>query len=199
MFMDTLTQNLNGMARVSRAFACTLICLVLLTNTHEARASAAAERYVKQIGSNVLAAANSGSATQFRAILRRHADLRTIAKFALGRYARKLPAKQRAQFHMVVENMITKAFAANSARLRGNNIRIVGSTVSGNHGVVVSTQIVGGSGMQIKWRIANAGGRLRIKDINVSGIWLSHRLRQKVANQFKRNKQEFAAAFTTLK
>lgn len=199
MFADRFHTEKTGAGLASRIFAFAFFSLTLLAVTPDARASAAAERYVNQVGSGVLAAANSGSAAQFRAILRRHTDLRTIAKFALGRYARKLPAQERSKFHLVVESMITNAFAANSSRLRGQSIRITGSTPSGKHGIVVSTQIVGGSGMQLKWRVAKAGGGFKVMDINVSGIWLSQRLRQKVANQLKRSNKDFVAALNTLK
>ena len=176
-----------------------LSLLVIFANLSASYGATPAERYVSQVGNGVIAAANSGSVGQFRSILRRHADLRTIAKFALGRYARKVPPEQRGRFHLVVEDVITNAFATYSARLRGNGVRVVSSTQTGKHGLVVTTKIVGGSGMEIKWRIAQAGGGFRVMDLNVAGIWLSQRLRSMVANRIKRSNNDFVAALNTLK
>ena len=148
--------------RVAELFAITLICLVMMASISSSQAASSAERFVGRVGAGVLAAANAGSVGQFRSILRRHADLRVIARFSLGKYARRLPPRQRGEVKKLVEGMITKAFATYSDRLRGTSVEVTGSVASGRYGTVVSTKVVGGSGGEIKWRLAKSGGSFRV-------------------------------------
>ena len=184
--------------RVNGFLVLALFCAALVSGVPESRASSAAEKYVQRVGTSVLAAANSGSATRFRSILRRHADLRAITKFSLGRYARKLPKKERRQFQRLVENMITNAFATYSRRLRGSRVQVTGKTRRGRYGTVVSTRIVGGSGGQIKWRLVKRGGSFRVTDVNVFGVWTSLRLRSVILSKLKQERGNFATTLAAL-
>ena len=183
----------------SGLLAIALSCLVIVSTISASQAASSAERYVGRIGNGVLAAANAGSVGQFRSILRRHADLNVIAKFSLGKYARRLPPGQRGQVKTLVESMITKAFATYSARLRGTSVEVTGSVTSGRYGTVVSTRIVGGSGGEIKWRLAKRGSGFRVIDVSVFGVWLSQRLRSVIVTRLKQRSGNFDAVFASLR
>lgn len=185
--------------RAAGFIAIVLMCLAMTANLSASQAASSAERYVGRIGTSVLAAANAGSVGKFRSILRRHADLRVIARFSLGKYARRLPPRQRGEVKKLVESMITKAFATYSDRLRGSSIKVTGSTVSGRHGTVVSTKIVGGSGGEIKWRLAKSGRGFRVIDVSVFGVWLSQRLRSVIVTKLKQRGGNFDAVFASLR
>ena len=185
--------------RIAGLVATALICLAMMANMSASQAASSAERYVGRIGNSVLAAANAGSVGQFRSILRRHADLRVIARFSLGKYARRLPARQRGEVKKLVESMITKAFATYSGRLRGTRVEVTGSVASGRYGTVVSTKIVGGSGGEIKWRLAKSGGSFRVIDVSVFGVWLSQRLRSVIVTKLKQRGGNFDAVFASLR
>jgi len=186
--------------RIAGFIATTLICLaMIMANLSASQAASSAERFVGRVGTSVLAAANAGSVGQFRSILRRHADLRVIAKFSLGKYARRLPAGQRGEVKKLVESLITKAFATYSGRLRGTSVEVTGSAASGRYGTVVSTKIVGGSGGEIKWRLAKSGGGFRVIDVSVFGVWLSQRLRSVIVTKLKQRGGNFDAVFASLR
>ena len=207
-FTQTVSRPMFNYARTSIAFfsrriagftAAALICLAMMANVSASQAASSAERFVGRVGTSVLAAANAGSVGQFRSILRRHADLRVIAKFSLGKYARRLPPRQRGEVKKLVESMITKAFATYSGRLRGTRVEVTGSAASGRYGTVVSTKIVGGSGGEIKWRLAKSGSGFRVIDVSVFGVWLSQRLRSVIVTKLKQRGGNFDAVFASLR
>lgn len=199
MTVDTRLACGSPRSRVNGLLAVALFCVALVSGAPAARASSAAEQFVRNVGNTVLTAANTGSVTRFRSILRRHADLRAIAKFSLGPYARRLPSNKRGEFQRLVESMITKAFASYSGRLRGSRLQVTGSTKPGRYGIVVSTKIIGGSGGQVKWRIVKRGRSFRVIDVNVFGVWLSLQLRSIIVAKLKRTRGNFDAAFAALR
>ena len=67
-------------------------------------ASASPERFVQTLSKQILAAAKTKNSARFRALLRRHADIKGIANFAVGRYRGKIPSAQLAKYYKVVEN-----------------------------------------------------------------------------------------------
>lgn len=138
-------------------------------------ATPGAEAFVRNVGDQVLSAARAQSSSQFRSLLRQHADLRTIGLFVLGQYRRGLSSSQERQYLSAFENYIARVFLSNAAQLGGSNISVTGSQ-SRQDSVIVASRVEFGGGrapIPINWRLIERGGGYKIFDVSVEGIWLA--------------------------
>ena len=178
---------------VSRGLAAIVIAASIVIGAGQALASDKAEHFVHLVAGKVLKAANAGSSGQFRTILRQHADLPAISKIAAGRHGRSMSKAERAMVQQAVELMIAQGFAKNSSWLRGDSIKVTGSSESART-VQVTTKIVGGSVDEVKWKLAKRGTGFRVIDINVAGLWLSSQMRAKLSSKLKNARGDVIAA-----
>lgn len=161
-------------------------------------AAADLESYIRQCADSVIAAANTGSADRFRSVIRRHADIPQLAGFALGSYAGDLPRSQQREYYSLFESWIASTLSAHSQQLRGTRYEVTGT--SGGPGTyVVSGRVLGARSMRVAFRVGNDGGRYRVRDVNVGGIWLSGQMRTMIVNQLRRNRGDFGALFSYLR
>lgn len=177
----------------NRGMAAILVAASIVFGAGQAYASDKAEQFVHQVACKVLQAANAGSQTQFRAILRQYADLPAISKMAAGRHGRGLSQAERAMVQQAVELMIAQGFAKNSSWLRGESVEVTGSSQT-ERTVQVSTRIVGGSVDEVKWKLAKRGAGFQVIDINIAGLWLSSQMRAKLSSKLKNARGDVMAA-----
>lgn len=147
-------------------------------------ASASPESFVKTISQQVLAAAKTNNTSRFRSLLRRHADVRGIANFAVGRYKSKIPAGQLSTYYKLAENDMVKFFGEYASALSGSSVNIERVSKSGSL-ILVETKIVG-TGTQVRWRLVRSGG-YKVRDVQVLGIWLAHLMRSSYASILRRD------------
>jgi len=160
---------------------------------HEALAATPAEQYVERVGNQILAIANSGASTsrkrsQFRSVLVNHVDIPTLATFALGPHARSLDRRHRNEYYDLLREHIADLFIRNLDDIRGDRLEITGSTRRGNGDYVVTSRILRRSrgDAPVNWRVISRGGRLRIFDVNISGVWLAIQLRSEFSSVINR-------------
>lgn len=166
-----------------------------------AHAATAAESFVSSIGKSVLAAARSGSGSQFRSLLRKSADIRTIALFSLGNYRSKLPANRQREYFSLFEAYIAKVFVSNASKLGGSTISVTGSQQRSDS-VIVTSQIQFADGRQpmpVAWRLVRAGGGYKIFDVSIQGIWLAIQQRSNFVSLLNQNNGNMDALFNFLR
>lgn len=161
-------------------------------------AFASAENYVSRVGTKVITAANQQSLTRFRALLHHHAAIRAIGLFSLGPFVRKLPTGSRPRYYQLVENWVARTLTNHADKLRGERFEIIGSKARGKREIIVTTKIIGGSGVPVKWRIRRTSRGYRIYDVNISGIWLSLLMKSTFINKLKESNGDFRAFFAYL-
>ncbi|MGE3873032.1 MAG: ABC transporter substrate-binding protein [Parvibaculaceae bacterium] len=122
-------------------------------------------------------AAQSGSAAAFSSALARHTDVRGAALFALGQYRKNLPPGRQGEFLRGAQSFMAQFLLDHSSPFRSRRNLVI-ETCRGN---LVETSLEGRSKMV--WRLG--GGR--IKDVRVSGVWLSLQLRSKFTGIIRRN------------
>ena len=132
---------------------------------------------VRGAGSALSSAAQRGSASAFGSVLNRYADVGAIAMFALGKYGSKLPAARQNEYVANTQRYISQVLMEKSGPFK-NSPHLTIETCDGN---LVGTSLGGRSKMQ--WRLSGA----RIRDVNVSGVWLAIELRTKFTNIIRRN------------
>ena len=121
---------------------------------------------------------------RFRLIFRKNADFPTMARFALGKYWKKLPAGQRKEYYKLVESLVVRVlfgqlesyagqkYSITTERCRpkgskGREFYVEGSVLNANGQVMTS----------VKWWFLKTGGSMKLFDFQVAGIWLTQQKR----------------------
>jgi phospholipid transport system substrate-binding protein len=184
--------DLDG--RASRRSLLSLFALPLLLASAPAWAAAAAESYVSTVGNGVLAAARGNSVSQFRSLLRANADIPAIAIYSLGAYRKSLTPDLQSKYFGLVENYISKVFASHANSLAGQKLTVVDSHDAGDS-TIVRSQIAfgGGKTIPVTWRLVNRGGRFRVFDVNVDGVWLASTQKTNFTSVLKKNGGKMSA------
>jgi len=171
-----------------------------LVRSPGARAASAAEAFVERVGAGVLSAANAGSVSAFRSLLRSNADISSIALFSLGPYRRKLPASRRSEYYRLVENYISGVFAAHAKSLQGQSLTASGSRDASDSVIVTSSfKSASGRTVPVIWRLVKRGGGYKVFDVNVEGIWLATTQKTNFISVLKQNNGDFNALIAYLK
>ena len=122
-------------------------------------------------------AARVGSPGAFSSALARHADVRSAALFALGQYRKDLPRGRQGQYVSDTQAFMARFLQRYSRPFKSTRDLQIESC----RGNLIETSLEGRSRMV--WRVG--GGR--IKDVQVSGVWLSLQLRSKFTGIIRRN------------
>ena len=165
-----------------------------------AMAATAAESFVERVGQSVISAANAGSVSGFRALLRQSADIPTIALFSLGPYRRNLPSNDRSEYYRLVEDYISAVFAAHAHELKGEDLKVTGSREVSDSVIVTSAfTAADGRNVPVTWRLVKSGGGFKVFDVNVQGIWLATTQKTNFLSVLKKNNGDFNALLAYLR
>jgi phospholipid transport system substrate-binding protein len=169
-----------------------------------AAASTAAEDYVTRIAQDVMNLANRGQKgpalqAKFAALMNRYVNLRAIADYALGPYAKKLPPGKRDEFYRLVSNYAAALFVYYVDDFRGTELQIVSTNKQGKF-TVIQSEITGSGGReQVRWRLVPSGGSFRVKDVNIKGVWLTIAMKDRFSKVLKSSKGDFGPLFAELR
>lgn len=194
----------RGNGPLTRRELCGLAVAALFGLATPVMASTAAEDYVSGIADQVMRLANNGKKgpalkAQFASLLNRYINLKGIADYALGPYAKKLPAGQRAEFYDLVNNYAAALFNYYVDDFRGNKLDIMSTTKQGKF-TVIQSAITGGNGReQVKWRLIPTGSGFRVADVNVKGVWLTISMKDRFSKVLKQSKGDFDPLFAELR
>lgn len=112
----------------------------------------------------------------FRRIIDEIADIPRITTFVLGKYGRTITPAQRTQFTAAFRAYAENVYQVRIAEFRGVSVRATGSVARRADDVVVSSLIQsagGGAPTAASWRVLSSGGRWKIVDVQISGVWLA--------------------------
>ncbi len=191
---------------ISRRALLTGVTLAIIGTALPPTARAATpEDYVRNLARQVMNLARSGQSNaalkrRFLALLTRSANMNAIARFALGKYLRKMPKSMQSEYYRLVLDYIAGLFVYYRKDLAGKDVRIR-KTIRRGRWITVSTDLIypDGRTSPVKWRVHAGGGRYRVGDVNIQGIWLSLRMRDKFVSILNRNKGDFAALLDYLR
>ena len=163
---------------ISRIFGILAFSALIFTVSTERlpAAGGAPEALIQAASAEVFkAAADSSPQAAFRRVLKERMDLPALASFSLGKYLKKMPKAQMAEYRQLMEDNIVALFAKRATSFRGEKMSIQRVTPRGEKEFIVKTkvQFASGDNKSINWRVAERGGTLRIFDVNVDGIWLA--------------------------
>ncbi len=167
--------------------------------------AASAEDFVADLARRVMRLAGSKRSAaslkrEFVRLLTRNADMKAIARFALGKYLRRMPRSMRGEYYRLVLSYIAGLFVYYRKDLAGKDVRIGRMRERGKWLTVDTTVIYpDGKTAPVKWRIYKSGSGWRVGDVNIQGIWLSLRMRDKFVSILNQNHGDFAALMDYLR
>ncbi len=189
-----------------RHFLATLLATSMLPVADAiARAARSPEAYAENLGRQVitLASSNLDDAAlkrKFLKLLTRNANIKAVARFALGKYRRRMPKALWPEYYKLVLDYIAGLFVYYRKDLAARDIRAIKSHARGKWTTVESELIFPGDGKsKVLWRVYTGGGPLRVGDVNIKGIWLSLRMRDKFVSILNKSKGDFDALMRYLR
>lgn len=140
-----------------------------------------AEDFIRDTADRVVTAFSGETADEertalFRRILSGTFELKTIARFTLGRYWRVASPAQREEYRGLFEDFLVLAYANRFQDLGGTKIRIASVRVINKRDSLVLTQVATADArrpIRIGWRVRQTKDGLRIVDVIVDGISMS--------------------------
>ncbi len=125
---------------------------------------------------------------EFRNVLKRNFDMKTIARFALGRYWRSSTDAQKKEYLALFEDMIVEVYSQRFSEYNGESFEVLSAREQGKSDAVVSSQIVPPSGtkVRVEWRVREKKGKMKIIDIMVEGVSMSLTQRSDFASVIQR-------------
>lgn len=183
--------TMSKLARAARILAGMLVLLtaVGMSGPPSLAANCPGAGVVKNAGQAFMAAARSGSAAAFSSALARHADISGTALFALGQYRNDLPPARQREYFRNTQAFMARFLLNHATSFRSARDLIIESCKGG----IVETSLGGRSRMV--WRLS--GGRIR--DVRVSGVWLTLQLRSKFTGVIRRNRGDIRALLDFLR
>lgn len=185
-----------------------MISVAGVLNTAPALAATSAEALVKKFGNQVIKIlANDGPVRRqekkFKSIFLRYADINTIGRFTLGKYARSINSSQRKRFNRLLSRFIVKVFISRMKGTESTGLKVLGTTElkKGRDYLVKSlVNVPNKAPVRVNWRIfRNRSGRLRLFDISIEGLWLAQEQRSIFVNIISRNNGKISALLDHLK
>ncbi|HHN68091.1 MAG TPA: hypothetical protein ENK15_08670 [Thermopetrobacter sp.] len=189
-----------------RMLAAAITAIAAAATPTAAPARATAQSYAVSLGQQVIRLTSSGISDaalkkRFVSLFTRTANIDSVARFALGKYARRLPRQMWPTYRRLVLIYITNLLVWYRQELAAQKIVARGRIARRGRWMTVPTQLVfsNGATSTVKWRVLDAGGRYHVGDVNIKGIWLSLRMRDKFVAILNKSGGDFAPLLAYLR
>ena len=108
----------------------------------------------------------------FRKLLKDSFDMKTIARFSLGRYWRTATAAEKKEYLKLFQEMIVSVYSNRFGEYNGERLEVTGSRPEGKRDIVVNSVIVPSNGpnIDVGWRVRFKDGQYKVVDIIVEGV-----------------------------
>lgn len=137
----------------------------------------------------------------FRKLLQDSFDMKTIGRFALGRYWRVATPAERDEYQKLFEKMVIDVYSSRFAEYQGQSFETRGFREDGAKDTLVTSFIVPKDGpeIQVDWRVRNKDGRYKVVDIMVEGVSMSVTQRSDFSSVIQRGGGSVSALLTHLR
>lgn len=116
---------------------------------------------------------------EFEKLLKSSFDIKTIGRFALGRYWRMASTKQQKEYISLFEKMLVDVYSRRFNDYKGQNVKIIDVLEKSNTDMIVNSEVIPDKGpkFRVSWRVRFRNGKYKIIDIIVEGVSmaLTHR------------------------
>lgn len=146
--------------------------------------------FVKDIGNEIISILVNKSKTlpqrkqHFKRVLEQNFGMRSIGKFVLARYWRRMNEAQQAEYIQLFKNSLVNTYAAQFDNYANERLEVFSSRATSDGGVIVNSKILrpaGGAPLLLDWKVFNTKNGLKIFDIVVNGVSMSITMRSEYA------------------
>ncbi|MGH1456116.1 MAG: MlaC/ttg2D family ABC transporter substrate-binding protein [Alphaproteobacteria bacterium] len=126
---------------------------------------------------------------EFRKLLQNNFDMKTIGRFALGRYWKTSSKEQQNEYLDLFENMIVNVYSRRFSEYNGEALTVKSARPEGKADVLVQSSIIpaNGSEVSVDWRVRKKkNGQFKVIDIMVEGVSMSLTQRSDFASVIQR-------------
>lgn len=125
---------------------------------------------------------------EFRKLLQDSFDMKTIGRFALGRYWKTTTDSEKKEYLKLFEEMIVSVYSRRFSDYHGHKLEVDGAIATGKSDAIVSSLIVPESGpkVSVEWRIRYKDGKYKVVDIIVEKVSMSLTQRSDFASVIQR-------------
>lgn len=184
-------------------------CLALAAVPDRASANESASQFIGRLGGDAMEALAPDSITErqreslFRELLRRNFDTARIARFVLGRYARRVTGEEMKEFAALYEDRLVFTYARLFTSLAGYDFAVKHETgdSAGPYNLVI-TELArpgGGQPVRLDWQVRFDGEGYTVFDIKVDGVSMALAHRDEYAALFGKHKGDVSAALQEIR
>ncbi len=125
---------------------------------------------------------------KFHKFLKANFDMKTIARFVLGRYWRSATKEQKKEYFKLFETMIVDVYAKRFGEYNGEQLDVRSARLDGERDVIVSSEIVAENiTVSVDWRIRKKkNGEFKVVDVIVENVSMSLTQRSEFASVIQR-------------
>ena len=138
---------------------------------------------------------------EFTSIVMSSIDLNLISKFVLSKTWKNATDDQKERYLKAFKTYFVNSYANKLNQYSGEKVKIIGSEVKGKYTIVESNIIREGTDtlqINLKWRILNRDGDIKIIDLNIEGISLIIAQREEFQSFLANNNSDLDQLITKL-
>lgn len=134
---------------------------------------------------------------QFGGFIDQVVDGRKIARFALGKYARKLDKQVFASFQQAFTAYAKGIYQDNLSQFGGETFTVTGSIDRKPGDAIVSTILSGGTvdkPLKVRWRVRTKNNVSKVIDLEAFGVWIAVQQRSEITAYIANHQGDVSAA-----
>ncbi|MGB0720634.1 MAG: MlaC/ttg2D family ABC transporter substrate-binding protein [Bdellovibrionales bacterium] len=137
----------------------------------------------------------------FQKLLQNNFDMKTIGRFALGRYWNVASDAERAEYQKLFNAMIVEVYSRRFGDYTGESLEVRSSRQDSASDVTVTSFIVPKSGqdIQLDWSVRYKNGSYRVVDVKVEGVSMALTQRSEFASVIQRGGGQVAVLLDHLR
>lgn len=154
-----------------------------------------AEAFIKELAKTAIgflsdeALSTQDKEKQFKKLLNNRFDMRSIGRFAMGRYWRTASTDQQKEYLTLFNDMIVQVYSRRFSEYQGQAIEVISSRPEGKRDILVASVIKQDNGpdVSLDWRLRTGkDGKLKVIDIVVEGVSMALTQRSDFASVIQR-------------
>ena len=180
--------------REPKMFRTIVTAITLSLLTLPALAGQAAEELIRG------AAADMSDPDSGRDAFRDSIDVPTVARFTLGKHARRVSSEEQARFTAAFEGFLIDTFENHRDAFANADVQVIGSVDRSAKDSIVETRVTprDGETNTVRWRVIKRDEEWRVVDVEVMGLWLAIEQRAQIASILDRPRATIDDAIAAL-
>ena len=167
-----------------------------------------AEQFISSLADEAIKALTQPDSTpetrsqRFRVLLKENFDVKTIARWVLGRYWKKASKVEQAEYLKLFEELLIVTYVDRFSKYSGEHLKVSKSSPSGERDFVVFSRIVrleSTAPLNVDWRVRKKSTGFKIIDVMVEGVSMGQTQRSEFASVISRNGGEVKGLIAKLR